>query len=238
MSKENEPSDLELAALISSKICHDVIGGVGAIVNGFEMLDEEEDPDSQAYALDVIRSFTNQVSAKLQFARFAFGASGSAGAAIELATAEQIARGFVELGKQRLVWKAPSGAMAKDKVKLLLNMIASAITALPHGGEIIVTVTGTPAAPGLEVLCRGRGARPPMHLGELLAGGPGALDIDVFSIQPYYMCRLAALSGMALDLSRHGEDIVLAARPAALRPAAPGYAPVVAPRPTPRFSQS
>ena len=49
--------DLEIAALLSSKICHDVIGPVGAIYNGLEVLDEEgNDENSKAYALDVIRS--------------------------------------------------------------------------------------------------------------------------------------------------------------------------------------
>ena len=35
--------DLELAALVSSRICHDVINPVAAIANGLEMLDEEPD---------------------------------------------------------------------------------------------------------------------------------------------------------------------------------------------------
>ena len=86
------PTDLELAALISSKICHDVIGPVGAIYNGLEILDEDDDPDAKTYALDVIRNVTEQASARLQFARFAFGAAGSAGAMIDLGTAEQISR--------------------------------------------------------------------------------------------------------------------------------------------------
>ena len=85
-----QPTDLELAALISSKICHDVIGPVGAIYNGLEILDEDDDAEAKSYAMDVIRNVTQQASARLQFARFAFGAAGSAGAQIELGTAEQI----------------------------------------------------------------------------------------------------------------------------------------------------
>ena len=64
------PTDLELAALISSKICHDVIGPVGAIYNGLEILDEDDDEEAKSYALDVIRNVTEQASARLQFARF------------------------------------------------------------------------------------------------------------------------------------------------------------------------
>ena len=95
MTERAQPTDLELAALISSKICHDVIGPVGAIYNGLEILDEDDDAQAKTYALDVIRNVTEQASARLQFARFAFGAAGSAGAQIDLATAEQISRGLI-----------------------------------------------------------------------------------------------------------------------------------------------
>src|SRR6476469_145450 len=134
MDQSAQPSDLELAALISSKIGHDVIGPVGAIYNGLEILDEDDDAQTKDYALDVIRNVTEQASARLQFARFAFGAAGSAGAQIDLTTAEQISRGLIGKGKHKLSWHGMPGHMAKDKVKLLLNLIASAITALPRGG--------------------------------------------------------------------------------------------------------
>ena len=143
MTERAQPTDLELAALISSKICHDVIGPVGAIYNGLEILDEDDDAQAKTYALDVIRNVTEQASARLQFARFAFGAAGSAGAQIDLATAEQISRGLLGKGKHKLAWRGIPGHMAKDKVKLLLNLIAAAITSLPRGGEIDVRIEGS-----------------------------------------------------------------------------------------------
>ena len=81
--------DLELAALISSRICHDVINPVGAIANGLEMLDEEHDQGMREQAMALIRKSAYQASAKLQFARLAFGAAGSAGAEIDLRDAER-----------------------------------------------------------------------------------------------------------------------------------------------------
>src|SRR5262245_56739193 len=69
MAERVQPTDLELAALISSKICHDLIGPVGNINNGLEILDEEEDAQSRDYALGVIRNVTETASARLQFAR-------------------------------------------------------------------------------------------------------------------------------------------------------------------------
>jgi histidine phosphotransferase ChpT len=206
----SEPSDLELAALISSKICHDVIGPVGAINNGFQILDEDKDEESRTYALDVIRNVAELASVKLQFARFAYGAAGSAGATIDLQTAEQISRAFVEQGKHKLLWSGPAGQMSKDRVKLLLNMVSASITALPRGGEISVTVTGGGDAPKFVIRCRGQGARPPHHLAEFLAGDMKEA-LHALTIQPYYTCRLARQAGMQLTVIKDSLDIVLTA---------------------------
>ncbi|MDZ4842739.1 MAG: histidine phosphotransferase family protein [Hyphomicrobium aestuarii] len=206
------PTDLELAALISSKICHDVIGPVGAIYNGIEILDEDNDADAKSYAMDVIRNVTEQASAKLQFARFAFGAVGSAGAMIDLATAEQISRGFVGQGKHTLIWNGQPGYMIKDRVKLLLNLVASSLAALPRGGEINVDVAGTSETPSFLIRCKGQGARPPQHLTEFIVGNATA-PLDAMSIQAYYTWRLAGTAEMRLQILKDGDDILLSAEP-------------------------
>ena len=211
MSQIAHPTDLELAALISSKICHDVINPVGAIYNGLEILNEEEDAEAKSYALDVIRNVTEQASARLQFARFAFGAAGSAGSVIDLSTAEQISRGFVGTNKHKLTWKGPPGHLAKDRAKLLLNLVASAISALPRGGKIQVEIKGALDNASFIVRCRGAGARPPHHLIEFLTGS-STPPLDTQTIQPYYTARLAANAGMRLDVLKDGADILLAAR--------------------------
>ncbi|HRW61369.1 MAG TPA: histidine phosphotransferase family protein [Defluviicoccus sp.] len=212
MSEHAQPTDLELAALISSKICHDVIGPVGAIYNGLEILDEDEGPESNSYALDVIRNVTEQASARLQFARFAFGAAGSAGAMIDLGTAEQISRGFIGNGKHKLNWHGMQGHMAKDKVKLLLNLLASATTALPRGGEIDVLMGGTIENPSFVIRCRGTGARAPQYLTDFVAATKPP-ELDALSIQAYYTWRLAGSARMRLEILKDDADILLSATP-------------------------
>jgi histidine phosphotransferase ChpT len=211
MSQTAHPTDLELAALISSKICHDVINPVGAIYNGLEILNEEDDAEAKSYALDVIRNVTEQASARLQFARFAFGAVGTAGSVIDLATAEQISRGFVGNGKHKLAWKGPGGHLSKDRAKLLLNLVASAINALPRGGEILVDIKGPLERATFSLRCRGTGARPPNYLVDFLAGPPRQ-PLDTQSIQAYYTTRLAQSAAMRLEVLKSGVDVVLAAR--------------------------
>ena len=75
-------SDLDLAALLCSRVCHDVISPVGAIANGLELIDDPEmDEETKQTALDMVRSSARTAAAKLKFCRIAFGAAGSAGAA-------------------------------------------------------------------------------------------------------------------------------------------------------------
>ena len=81
----------DLAALLCSRVCHDVISPVGAINNGLELLDEGGTDDD---ALDLIRTSALNASVRLKFARLAFGASGSAGASIDTGEAEKAAQDF------------------------------------------------------------------------------------------------------------------------------------------------
>ena len=114
---------LDLAALLCSRVCHDLISPVGAIVNGLEVLEEDKDEETKTFALDLIKKSAGQASAKLQFCRLAFGAAGSAGAQIELGDAEKAARGLIEDGKTTIVWNPPRELVPKNRAKLLLNML-------------------------------------------------------------------------------------------------------------------
>jgi histidine phosphotransferase ChpT len=100
-------SDLELAALLCSRVCHDVISPVGAIANGLEILADEDDEEMRQMAFDLVRRSADQASAKLQFCRVAFGAAGAAGSSLDLGEAGEIARLFVGEDKTKLDWAMP-----------------------------------------------------------------------------------------------------------------------------------
>src|SRR5215203_1854083 len=117
------PDALELAALLCSRVCHDLISPVGAIVNGLEVLDDNPKPEDRDFALDLIRKSARNASAKLQFCRLAFGAAGSAGAQIDTGDAEKMSRGFLEDEKTKITWNLARTLQAKNRVKLLLNMM-------------------------------------------------------------------------------------------------------------------
>ncbi len=150
---------LDLAALLCSRVCHDLISPVGAIVNGLEVLEEAKDEANKTFALDLIKKSAGTASAKLQFCRIAFGAAGSAGAQIDLGDAETIARGFFEDDKTKLAWNLPRALLAKNRVKLLLNMLLIAGQTIPRGGQITVDPIGSGETVGFKVSAAGANAK-------------------------------------------------------------------------------
>ena len=108
------PDALELAALLCSRVCHDLISPVGAIVNGLEVLDDDPKPEDRDFALELIRKSAKTASARLQFCRLAFGAAGSAGAQIDLGDAQNMARGHLEDGKITIDLEFAAAAAAEE----------------------------------------------------------------------------------------------------------------------------
>ena len=58
---------LDLAALLCSRVCHDLISPVGAIANGLEVLDEAKDEETKTFAMDLVKKSSRTASAKLMF---------------------------------------------------------------------------------------------------------------------------------------------------------------------------
>ena len=160
------PDALELAALLCSRVCHDLISPVGAIVNGLEVLDDNPKPEDRDFALDLIRKSARTASARLQFCRLAFGAAGSAGAQIDLGDAETMARGHIEDGKTKMTWNLPRLLLPKNRVKLLLNMLIIAQQTIPRGGTLTIDPVGEGEAMSFRVTAAGLNARVPQNIAE------------------------------------------------------------------------
>src|SRR6201990_1495754 len=176
-SPGSAPDQLELAALLCSRVCHDLISPVGAIVNGLEVLDDDPKPEDREFALDLIRKSAKTASARLQFCRLAFGAAGSAGAQIDLGDAQNMARGHLEDNKTKITWNLPRVLLAKNRVKLLLNMMVIAQQTIPRGGVLTVDQVGTGELLGFRVAASGHNARMPQNIADLLGGAHhGAID--------------------------------------------------------------
>ena len=212
MPPGSAPDALELAALLCSRVCHDLISPVGAIVNGLEVLDDNPKPEDRDFALDLIRKSARTASARLQFCRLAFGAAGSSGAQIDLGDAQTMARGHLEDGKTSITWNLPRLLLPKNRVKLLLNMLVIAQHTIPRGGTLSVDPIGQGETMGFRVTANGLNARLPQNIADLLSSGqPSA--VDAHSVQPYYTRLLAQACGLNVKLATEGEAVVATAEP-------------------------
>ena len=203
---------IDLAALLCSRVCHDLISPVGAVVNGIEVMEDDADEQTKTFALDLIRKSATTASARLQFCRIAFGAAGSAGAAIDLADAEGVARGMLEDDKTKLKWGLPRVLLPKNRVKLLLNLLLLGSGTIPRGGNLAIEPIGEGDTMGFKVTASGLNARIPQAVPGLVAGETGGNPVDAHAIQPFFTGLLARTCGMSVTLAPEGEAIVLTAR--------------------------
>ena len=203
---------LELAALLCSRVCHDLISPAGAIVNGLEVLEEDGDEETKKFALDLIKKSARTASARLQFCRIAFGAAGSAGAQVDTGDAETMARGFMEDEKTKLTWNVPRALLPKNRVKLLLNMLVIATQTIPRGGSLTVEAVGQGDETGFRIVAMGLNARIPQHIPLLLEGSSESGTVDAHAIQPFYTGLLARACGLSVGLKAEADTIVVATR--------------------------
>lgn len=185
----------DLAALLCSRVCHDVISPVGAINNGLELLDEG---GTDADALDLIRTSATNASVRLKFARLAFGASGSVGASIDTGEAEKAAKDFaIAEKKTEVTWNGPRAIIPKNRVKLLMNLFLVAYSAIPRGGSLDIVLEDPENNPKFSITAKGKMLRLPAKYVEI---NTGVLEeaIDAHTIQPYYTVLLADECGMEL----------------------------------------
>ena len=204
MNKNTLLEDIDLAALLCSRVCHDVISPVGAIANGLEVLEDEDDEEMRQIAFDLITQSAKAASAKLQFCRMAFGAAGSMGSLIDMGEAGDVTAMFIGNEKVSLKWNAPRQQSPKSEVKLLLNMVLMAMSSIPRGGDVIVDADET----GLSVRAVGDRAKIPEKTLAVMNGEFEASSLDARLVQVYYAMRLASEANYQVSAGMSGDDVV------------------------------
>ncbi len=151
-------SGVDLAALLCSKLCHDLLSPVGAINNGLELLEDETDPEMRDRCLDLLADSARASADKLKYFRLAFGAAGGFGDEVDPAEAKQLVESLVgDQGKITLGWAVQSGTLPKKAIKILLNLALIAREALVRGGQL--DVGAEQGNNGIEVVVRAEGPK-------------------------------------------------------------------------------
>jgi histidine phosphotransferase ChpT len=203
-------NDLDFAALLVSRVCHDLVSPVGAVVNGLEVLEEETDNAMRADALRLVAASAEQAAARLQFARIAFGAAGSVGAELDLTEVARVVAGLLRGSKVELVWRANAVNWPKDWAKLVMNAALVAADCLPRGGRVVVEAVNNASAPRFQIVASGSPTRLSPEAEKALMGEPISL-VDGRSIQPYLTYRLAKSLNAGLTVTPGENELRLAA---------------------------
>jgi len=136
--------NLKVIQLMSSRLCHDLVGPAGAIQNGIELF-KEMDSDEEMGALKIVADSGEQLLARLAFFRLTFGKGGLNGNQSPLVEARDVTQAFLNGSRISLDWPSEfltpfEKVIIISEIKLLLNMILVAIDGLPRGGNIAVSV--------------------------------------------------------------------------------------------------
>ncbi len=209
----------DLAAMLCSRVCHDLINPVGAIGNGLEVLSDPSQAAMADGAQELIANSAKHARAKLEFARLAYGASSTAGTDFDTRECERVARILFEIEKADLDWQVPLMLLPKHKAKLFMNMLLIAAMAVPRGGVVKAEVSG----PAGEETFRFTSTSDPEKRQKTLmpSGAEGLLSgrpedgVDARGIQPFYTGILARMTEMELEIGIENDVFIFTATPKA-----------------------
>jgi histidine phosphotransferase ChpT len=201
--------DLLVSELLTSRLCHDLVGPVSAISNGLELI-AEPDLGLDAEALDLVGGSVEQVSNALQFFRLAYGAAGGRGGTPE--EVRRLGEAFLKHHKAALDWppsvppSLPDGA-----AKLLLNMIALAAESLPRGGRVGVVLQ--PGAKGFQISVVAQGSEADLResVWRTLAEQVDVGELTPRTIHGFFTRRVAERLGGTFHVVREADDRLLIA---------------------------
>jgi histidine phosphotransferase ChpT len=202
-------TEIEFSALMVSRVCHDLVGPLGAVVNGLEVLEDERDARMREDALKLVSSSANQALARIQFMRIAFGAAGSAGAELDLQEVGRLITGLLEGGKTRLEWNVPPAYWGKNWARLLMNATLLAADCLPRGGVVRVDATDNP--PAFKIHASGTHIRVSDEVAKSIRGEQSETELDARGIQPFLTHLLSGAVSAGLTIKAGETSVDLAA---------------------------
>ena len=200
----------DLASLLCSRLCHDLMSPVGALNNGIELLADETDPEMREKCLELLADSARASANKLKFFRLAFGAAGGFGEEIDTFEAQTALEGVFGREKRiELGWMVSGEKLPKGAAKLLLNLALLAGDALVRGGRLDVGAENRDGE--VELVIRAEGPRILLDpaLRETLSIGSSGDRVEPRAAGAWLAHNLAAEAGGSIQLSDPGSEVLL-----------------------------
>ncbi|MEE4199782.1 histidine phosphotransferase family protein [Erythrobacter sp.] len=203
-------SQTDLAALLCSRLCHDMLSPVGALSNGLELLADEDDPEMRARCIELLEQSAKVSTDKLKFFRLAFGAAGGFGENVEVEEAKAVIASLVADAKRVEVnWALADATLPKPAVKVLLNLAQIALDALIRGGTLDIGAERTGG--NVEIVARAVGNRIAFDesIGEALQGNMPPHEITSRTAAAHMIALVAEEMGGGLQYALSEDALVL-----------------------------
>lgn len=205
-------SALDLASLLCSRLCHDMLSPVGALSNGLELLVEEKDPEMRQRCFELLEQSAKASADKLKFFRLAFGAAGGFGEQVPVNEARPLVDALVGAnGRVAVNWMFGVDSLPKPAVKTLLNLALIGLDALVRGGTLDV---GAEVRDGVtEIVVRAAGQRIAFDpaIGQALEGALPTSELSSRTAPAAMVHQLAAAVGGGVQVHIAPDILVLGA---------------------------
>lgn len=207
-----DDSSLDLASLLCSRLCHDLLSPVGALSNGLELLASEQDPEMRRRCFELLEQSARISTDKLKFFRLAFGAAGGFGDAVPISEARALVDALAA-GNDRLQieWQLGGDRLPKPAVKTLLNFVLIGLDALVRGGTLQIAAEQRDATAEIVVRASGKKIAFDPEIGRALDGRLAQGELSSRTAPAAMVRRLADSLGGQLQQACGEEALVLGA---------------------------
>ncbi|QDM41548.1 MULTISPECIES: histidine phosphotransferase family protein [Bacteria] len=208
----NDTDSLDLASMLCSRLCHDLLSPVGALTNGLELLADERDPDMRQRCFELLEQSAKVSADKLKFFRLAFGAAGGFGESVPVDEARSVTEALVGDAKRvELNWALSADRLPKGAVKVLLNFAQIGLDALVRGGTLDVGAESRDGAS--EIVVRAAGPRIAFDeiIGRALEGRLKPGELTSRTAAAHMLSMVAAQAGGGLQYMLSDDALVLGA---------------------------
>lgn len=203
---------LDLASLLASRLCHDLLSPVGALSNGLELLAEEKDPEMRKRCFELLEQSARISADKLKFFRLAFGAAGGFGDMVAVEEPRALVDALASNNARvRVNWALGVAAMPKPAVKVLLNFALLGMEALVRGGTLDIGAESRGGASEIAVRASGPRIAFDQAIGAALEGNLGDEGLTSRNAPAFMLHQIAARQGGGLQYALTEDALVLGA---------------------------
>ncbi len=208
----NNSASLDLASMLCSRLCHDLLSPVGALNNGLELLADEKDPEMRQRCFELLEQSAKASADKLKFFRLAFGAAGGFGEMVPVEEAQDVVNALVGANDRvEVQWALTAAALPKPAIKTMLNLASIALDSLLRGGKLDIGAELLDKSS--EIVVRATGDRIAFDdtIGEALQGNIPVDELTSRTAPAHMLYLLAEELGGGLQYKLDDGSLVLGA---------------------------